>query len=165
MPGLESEVTNQDQLLWCFVYGSNLCSGKMLKTIGGRWKQVARASARGFEVVFNKRSINWDAAANIGPHARKRCKGVVYGITEGQFKKLKESEKGYDVMCIEVETEKGQRITARTFVARPDRITNRKRPRQAYLDLIWHGGLEQGLPRRYLRGLIKKGKGRIPRSN
>jgi cation transport regulator ChaC len=149
--------------VWCFVYGSNLCSGKMLKTIG-RWKHVERASVRGFEVVFNKESTNWGAAANIVPHARKVCKGVVYGISEGQFEKLKESENGYDVMCIEVETEKGQRIATRTFVARANRITSKKRPNQAYLDFIWHGGIEQGLPRRYLRELIKKGQGPMPKN-
>ncbi|MFQ5778898.1 MAG: gamma-glutamylcyclotransferase family protein [Terriglobia bacterium] len=155
---------NRDQLLWVFVYGSNLCTGKMLGALGGTWKKVVRANAKGFEVVFNKNSTKWGAAANIVPHPRKTCKGVVYRITERQFKKLKGTEDGYEVMCVEVQTETEERIAARTFVARRDSITNRSRPKRVYLDFIWHGGLEQGLPRRYLRELIRKGRGRIPES-
>lgn len=156
-------MANQEQLLWCFVYGSNLCRGKMAQAIEGSWSRLQRATAKGFEVTFNKQSQNWRVAANIVPSPRKNCEGVIYRVTERQFRKLKRTEAGYEAMCIEVETKAGERIAARTFVARAHRVTSRQRPKQEYLDFIWYGGLEHGLPRRYLRGLIKKGRGRIPR--
>jgi len=148
----------QSQFVWYFAYGSNMCRGKMLRTIGGHWQQEETATAKGFEVVFNKDSAKWGAAANIAAAPRKRCKGVIYKITETQFKKLRKSEKGYETMCIEVQTERGNTIVARTFVALPGSITVRRLPKQQYLDFIWQGGIEHNLPRRYLSDLMGKGK-------
>ena len=67
--------------MWYFAYGSNLSRRKMLKTIAGRWREECVGTARGFEVVFNKRSTLWGAAANLAAAPRKTCHGVLYKTT------------------------------------------------------------------------------------
>lgn len=153
-------MTSRSRAVWYFAYGSNLCRGKMLKTIGGPWQEEQTGVAKGFEVVFNKNSTKWGAAANIVVARRKKSRGVLYKISPVQFRRLKQSEKDYKPICLELETESGRKIIGQTFVALMDRITRARLPKQQYLDFIWTGGIEHGLPRRYLRGLMDKGRGR-----
>jgi hypothetical protein len=133
-----------------------MCRGKIRSTIEGEWKKEVAAYARGYEVVFNKKSKNWGVAANIAKASRKKCWGVLYEISPPQFEKLQSSEKGYKVISVEAVTRDGRRIVAKTFVALRQRITQPGRPRQEYLDFIWEGGVSHGLPRRYMKSVIRK---------
>ncbi len=147
---------SQTGSIWYFAYGSNMCRGKMCATIEGEWEDEVVASMRGYEVIFNKKSKKWGVAANISKVPKKKCWGVLYKISSSQFGKLQSSEKGYEVMSLEVVARDGRRIKAKTFVALPKWRTRPGRPRQEYLDFVWEGGVGHGLPNRYTRSLMRK---------
>lgn len=147
-----------DAHVWYFAYGSNLHRRKMLRTIGGQWREECTGTAKGFEVVFNKRSNRWGAAANLAAAPRKACHGVLYRITPPQFRKLKASEKGYAARHIQIQTESGESVMAWTFVALPNSITDSVEASEEYIKIILKGGREHRLPQSYLQELATRAK-------
>ena len=128
-----------------FAYGSNLYINRLKKRVGD-WKASQKAVLNGWKLVFDKPSTNWGSAANIRKNSNEQVFGVVYLLTEKQFKKLQKYEQGY----IEIEIPRESLdlnlnehdIPILTFI-----YTNKpslKNPRPKYLKFIIEGLKQHG---------------------
>jgi cation transport regulator ChaC len=137
-----------------FAYGSNLSTAQMIDRVSSS-RVVGPAELGGYEFAFNKKSEDpstgrVSAKANVREAARSVVWGVCYELTQQQFDRLVEKEGGYDVIqLLPTDLRSGRAIAARTFVAKPSRLTT-ARPTAEYVETIVGGLLEHGAPEAYV---------------
>jgi protein-tyrosine-phosphatase len=135
-----------------FAYGSNLEPVQM----GARCPEhrvVGRAVLRGHRVRFRGWGRDWKGAvATIEPEARHDVHGVVFTLSEDDYRTLDgyEGYDGpgavtslYDRVPARVEMENGEVVDVETYVIRP---RAEGRPSRQYLDAILRGMRHHGLP-------------------
>jgi len=130
-----------------FAYGSNLVVERMRER-GAPFKAARPALLRGHRLVFDKRGFDGSARANVAPAPGGLVYGVLYELEEDGLEALRGYESGYDLVAVEVEVPDGDeaaRVSAKVFVARPDRRTKAP-PTRSYLALILLGLQQHGLP-------------------
>lgn len=136
-----------------FAYGSNMNPERML----GRIKSaVPDGGARlsGYRLVFNKRSIDGTAKANI-EHTDQNgyVLGCVYRIPKSDFGKLRDLEAGYIDTTVELDA-KGKRVIAYTFIAEASSVFIGS-PSKDYVDHILTGAKYLNLPTEYQESLLR----------
>lgn len=131
--------------VWYFAYGSNLDIGQMMTRVG-EWEISKKAMLHGWELVFDKPSKWWQAAANIRKNSSEIVFGVVYLITAEKFEVLKTYELGYDEIVIPRDTidfeSNESEVSVKTFVY--TRKNSPKKPHPKYLNLIVKGLKQHG---------------------
>jgi gamma-glutamylcyclotransferase (GGCT)/AIG2-like uncharacterized protein YtfP len=133
--------------VWYFAYGSNLNVHQMRERIG-EWRLSKRAIARNYSLVFNVFSKKiWNGyVANIEETGRFEdvVFGVVYHITEEQFRALQRFETGAVPIELRVELEDGNEIShAKAFVWKSAEKEDHEPPK-IYRRRIEEGFLEHG---------------------
>ena len=119
-----------------FAYGSNMdiCQTKCRV---GNFKIIGIATLNGYDLKFNKRSIDRSGKANIIEAGKSsKVEGVVFEFTESQFKDMGVFEKGYHCSePINVLID-GKNTEVLTFIADSERIDNTLLPTAEYLKTI-----------------------------
>ena len=138
---------------WYFAYGSNLKRSHLRKIIG-EWKQEHCAVLKNFALSFAKGYSKYQSGyANIKPHPDMQVEGVVYLITEQQFKKLDAYEEVvlgvYRRALVIVETNENS-FSATTYKMNKEICL--LSPSSYYLKIVLNGLREHG----YHENIIKK---------
>jgi hypothetical protein len=141
----------QDTMTLYFAYGSNMDIDQLTRRVG-EIRIIGVGSAAGFQLRFNKRSIDGSGKANLVA-ANGVVEGVLFEMSAAQFARLDDSEKGYHRKGVNVATEGGI-LEAVTYFANSDRVADGLRPTEAYLALIVAGAERFGLTEAYRQRII-----------
>ncbi len=110
-----------------------------------------RAELKGWKLVFNKKSEDGSAKANIEKSEKGIVRGVVYEIDEAERKLLNDKEGKYKpVEGLRVNLEDGS--TEKVLGYQSDHKTGEP-PYEWYLKLIIGGAKAHGLPKEYIKTL------------
>ena len=132
-----------------FAYGSNICA-PWLKYDVPSARYLCRAELKGWRLVFNKRSEDGSAKANIEKSPGDSVLGVVYEIDESERGLLDGKEGKYEPIVVSATLEDGSVEDAVSF--KSDYITGEP-PFEWYMKLIIGGAKDHGLPEEYLKAL------------
>ncbi len=132
-----------------FAYGSNICECWLKRDIdSGRF--LYRAELKGWKLVFNKKSEDGSAKANIEESPGDSVLGVIYEIDETEKTRLDAKEGKYEPITVSVALEDGSTKDVVTY--KSDYITA-ELPYEWYLKLIIGGAKAHGLPKEYIKTL------------
>jgi gamma-glutamylcyclotransferase len=153
-PAVEPEAGH----VFTFGYGSNMCLGRLKCRVPSA-EPVATAELRGFRLVFNKRSADGSAKANVEStnDPADYVLGAVFDLLSGEVEWLDDAEglgagyKARDVSVTELGT--GRRFVATTYVAEDTYIVNDRRPYTWYKRHIVEGARHFGLPDEYIANI------------
>jgi hypothetical protein len=132
-----------------FSYGSNMLTAR-LKDRCPSARRVALALAKGYDLVFTKRSIDRSAKATLAPADGSHCPGIIFEIAITERDALDAFE-GADYTrddAFAVISADGKTCTTTTYLAQES--TDGLRPYDWYLALIIAGGYEHGLDAAYV---------------
>ena len=146
-----------------FAYGSNLKKDQLQERIEGKKKvrnkpfliafhTYYRGFLKGYELVFNKRSIDGTSKANIKKSGNEsKVWGVCFEMDNEALELLKEFENGYKTQEVRIKTD-DYVIIAETFISHE--ISN-DLPDKNYVQIIIDGAKEMALPDEYISYIIK----------
>ncbi|MDB2612605.1 gamma-glutamylcyclotransferase [Flavobacteriaceae bacterium] len=137
---------------WYFTYGSNLDEKQMnerLNNLGDFYLLKKLCRIKDYQFIYNKKSKDGSAKANIKKDNGKDVYGIAYLIREDTFYDfMKKYEKGYDVCELEAHYNHDKCFDVITAVS--NKITD-KLPNKSYLDKIINGAEEQGIDPDYIK--------------
>jgi cation transport regulator ChaC len=139
---------------WYFVYGSNLLIDQKVRRTGPIRQGYERpkiATLKDYRLAFNKQGGNGNVYANIVPSLGDEVIGVVYRWNDQSRRKMGVYEKGYEQKFVDVVTKDKPKLSAVTFVAKPECVCDEARPSNDYLCKIITGAAEHGLPSAYIQ--------------
>lgn len=113
-------------------------------------RYLYRAELEGWRLVFNKKSKDGSAKANIEESPGDSVLGVIYEIDETEKKRLNEKEGKYEPISVRVKLEDGS--TEKVLTYESDYKTGEP-PYEWYLKLIIGGAKTHGLPEEYIQTL------------
>ena len=99
-----------------FAYGSNMLPKRLLERIK-KYHTVFQVVLPDHEFIYNKKSIDGTAKANVKSNDGKEVHGVCFEIDEDDFAVLKKYEGGYDQRNIVVTTKNGNKTKAVTYIS------------------------------------------------
>lgn len=134
-----------------FAYGSNMDVERLNARVGDV-TVVGIATAAGYDIRFNKRSIDGSGKANLVENIAGEVEGVIFDLTSAQLATLDRTEKGYHRAVVNVGMEGGTRDVT-TYVADSDQISERLQPTAEYSGFIRRGAVMFGLSEQYRRRL------------
>jgi len=140
-----------------FAYGSNMDAERLGKRIGAA-KLTGIGSVTGYDLCFNKRSVDGSGKANLIERADAVVEGVIFEVSVTQLLKLDGIEKGYHREPVSVVIN-GVAHSAITYIAAADQIDNSLSPTTEYLRFITRGAEKFGLSEAYRRRLEKRSTG------
>jgi len=110
------------------------------------------AKLTGYDLCFDKRSIDGSGKANIVPSKNTDSEiwGVIYEIRDTDLDKLDQGEKGYYRSNIVVLTKDGSTVKAWAYIAQENFITKGLKPYMWYKRFLVEGAREHGLPEDYI---------------
>jgi gamma-glutamylcyclotransferase len=136
-----------------FAYGSNLNKNQIKSRIGYVHSKYT-ATLKGYGFIYNKKSKDGTAKANIKQSGDELTRGICYEIDLSQFNHLKDTaEKDYQDIDVWVEIDEGKYIIAKSFSAKKEFIiadTSDTSPSQEYVKIILDGAKESQLPDDYI---------------
>ncbi len=139
--------------MYYFAYGSNMFSTKLQTTVGGMLNDLGIATLEDYSISFNKYSTrDRTGKTNIVP-SNNTVWGVLYDLTADQFKKLDESEGGYQKIRVIVKVN-NETIEAETYIAKEQSIRNNLNPTQEYRQFLIDGAQEHNFPVEYINMLL-----------
>jgi gamma-glutamylcyclotransferase len=134
-----------------FAYGSNMDAERLGKRVD-QVKVTGVGSVTGYDLRFNKRSVDGSGKANLVERADAVVEGVLFEVSAAQLERLDGFEKGYHRMPVSVVVN-GATQSAITYVADPDQIDDSLTPTTEYLRLIRRGAEAFGLSDAYRQRL------------
>ncbi len=135
------------QHAYYFAYGSNMDPERLLERIG-KYHMAFPVKLKGYKFVYNKKSIDGSAKANIEEKAGEYVLGVCYEIDEDDFGVLKKYEDGYDQRDIEVTEKEGKSTKAVTYISKS--IDNLRLATSEYKNIVLKGAKHWGLDETYI---------------
>jgi len=135
-----------------FAYGSNMLTCRLEERVG-KVKFLGTGALRDYKLVFNKLSKDNSGKANIIESSGAAVSGVIFSLSEDQFKKLDKNEgNGYERRMTSVLFNEQQIITS-IYFAKSEFVKNNLKPTNDYLDLIICGAKEHKLNAEYIEFL------------
>lgn len=137
-----------------FAYGSNMFDNVIVRNRNIQYSDARPATLAGYALRFTCPGVNKyePSFANIEPEQEQSVEGVLYQLSDEQFKKLFKSEGGmYDIIDLNVLTNDGLHVPAKTLVS-VNRIDECS-PSLRYLKLLVKGAKEKGLSQHYITRL------------
>ena len=131
-----------------FAYGSNLDPERKENRTGGI-REARRARLSGFRFAFNKKGDDGSGKANIVADEWAETWGVAYLCSPEALETLDRMEgvpNHYWRQSGQVVLETGETIDAITYVAHPDKVSERLRPSAEYLQHVLRGIRYHQLP-------------------
>jgi hypothetical protein len=142
MNGMEN-----DSYFFYFGYASNLQVSTVEQRIGNKIENYTEGRLIDYGFRFNRKNSDGSARANIIASDSEDVFGVVYQIDEKHRNKLLQSEPGYRLITVPIETEQGN-VSAFTFISDSD--DEDIHPGKEYLNAILAGAKEHSLPAEYI---------------
>ena len=150
--------------MYYFAYGSNLKKERLQEKIEEKKKErnkpyliafhtYYKGFLKGYEFVFNKKSIDGTSKANIRKSGDKsKVWGVCFEMDNEAFELLKEFENGYETQEVQIRTD-FYVIIAETFIS--NNVSDIP-PDKNYIKKIIDGAKEMALPEEYISYIIEK---------
>ena len=129
-----------------FAYASNLKTSILEQRIGDKIDDHIQGRLIDYGFRFNRKNADGSARANIISSESEDVFGVVYQIGQKYQDVLLQTEPGYRLIEISVETERGN-VEAFTFISDAD--DEDIYPTKEYLNSILAGAKEHSLPSEY----------------
>lgn len=130
-----------------FAYGSNIKKDRLEGRLD-KVKVFGVAILKGYHIAFNKQSVDRTGKANIIPMVQEEIFGVLYGLSEDQFKKLDKNEDGYKRVSMNVYLGI-KKINAQTYIALEEKVNDNLFPTEKYLNFLIEGAREHNFPEEY----------------
>lgn len=140
-----------------FAYGSNMDAERLGKRIGAA-KLIGIGSVTGYDLCFNKSSVDGSGKANLIERVDAVVEGVVFEVSVAQLLKLDGIEKGYHRAPVSVVID-GATQNAITYIADADQIDDTLTPTTEYLRFITRGAEAFGLSEAYRQRLARRNPG------
>lgn len=145
-----------------FAYGSNLYPER-LRCRARYWDgNYQLATLLGYELRFNKRSVNYGVAANVVSHPTRCVRGILIELNEIDLQAIDVCE-GYPTNYDRIEAsfllEDNSQIDGYIYIARPEWILEGKYPCAEYLGYVTQGAIAWGLPQDYIDAIARLGQG------
>lgn len=129
-----------------FAYASNLKVAVLEQRIGGKVQDYIQGRLIDYGFRFNHKNEDGTARANIISSESEDVFGVLYQVDEKYRNILLQTEPGYNLIEVSVETEQGN-IQAYTFISDAD--DEGIYPGKEYINIILSGAKEHSLPAEY----------------
>ena len=136
-----------------FAYGSSLKTDLMAFRANEVLQASENATLKDFTIHFDHLNADGSARANLIIAPGEIVLGVLYPITELHHEHLAETEPGYNLVEIEVETNSGKH-KALTFTC--NNSHQGISCSESYIRTIVEGAREHGFPEEYIEGLLNK---------
>ena len=151
-------MTDTEQTLTYFAYGSNMLTRQLARRTGGCTCR-GLATLAGHELRFHKLGKDGSAKADAYRTGRPADAviGVVFDVLRSGKARLDRAEglgKGYDEKTVRVRLQGGEEIEAVTYVAQPDAIKAHLKPTPDYRKRVLDGASEHRLPAGYVQRFI-----------
>jgi hypothetical protein len=137
---------DNDEHFYYFAYASNLKTSLLEERIGSKINHYVSGRLPDYGFRFNRRNSDGSARGNILQSESEDVFGVIYQIEEKYRSKLLQSEPGYTLVILPVETEQGN-LESFTFLSDSD--DENIYPAKEYLQSIIQGAKEHKLPEEY----------------
>jgi gamma-glutamylcyclotransferase len=137
-----------------FAYGSNMDAERLRERID-HVRVTGVGSVSGYDLRFNKRSMDGSGKANIVQRADFAVEGVLFEVSTAQLAKLDRFEKGYHRAPVAVVVN-GATQNATTYIADADQIDDSLAPTAEYLRFITRGAEKFGLSEGYRHRLAQR---------
>jgi len=125
-----------------FAYGSNMLRERLIKRIG-KYHTAETATLKGYSFVYNKKSIDGSAKANLQKLEGDKVQGVCYEIDYADFQKLVECEKRYEKTKVTIRYPNSQENkSACTFISN---VLTTAPPHPDYVDMVQRGAKHWGI--------------------
>jgi len=138
-----------------FAYGSNMLRERLLARKVRLLDPGKPAAAKGFSLVFNKRSDDGSGKANLKPEATAEAWGVIFSVDPNSLQALDAAEGAPDHYRQETITVQAgsSELRAMTYLAQPAKLTTTPtEPYDWYLALILAGAKAcPGLPPKWIK--------------
>jgi hypothetical protein len=137
-----------------FAYGSNMNQGVFTGRRGIRPEFIAPAKITGWQLVMEHPGVPFvePVFASIKEHKDAEVHGVLYKITEPDFKRLCNSEgAAYRLVLLDNIESEGRMFRGCTFVS--DKFCTGRKPSRRYMQKLIQGAKENNLPKSYIAGL------------
>lgn len=141
--------------MYYFAYGSNMKT-KRLKDRVGKVTVIGKAGLSNHCLRFNKLGDDETGKANIETKENSLVEGVLFNLTEEQFKKLDicEAVPTHYIRCkMNVIRFDNDMVAAAVYIANPNRLRSHLKPKQKYLQYLIDGANEHGLSNQYKQSL------------
>lgn len=149
--------THQTENVSYFAYGSNMSRERLAKHLKANPNAFGfgqRVCALGWDLRFNKPKRDSSAAANIEKRQNSIVFGVLYSLSNKQWKALKNSEgKGYKEIPFEVLN--GSAVVS-CLTLQAVRTKRGIKPSAEYLNTIVQGAREHGVSEDYVARVVAK---------
>lgn len=99
-----------------FAYGSNMLATRLIERIK-KYHTTFKAVLPHYKFIYNKKSIDGTAKANVESDNGAEVHGVCFEIDENDLEILKKHEEGYDQRNIIVTVENGNKVKAVTYIS------------------------------------------------
>lgn len=128
-----------------FAYGSNMLQSIIESRIG-EVKKIGVVILNHHKLLFNKKSMDGTAKANIVVAHNSQVHGVLYNMHIDQANVLRIIEVGYSPKQV-ITYNKDSGYLCFTFIANKDKILSGLHISYKYMDSIMRGADENGIPR------------------
>lgn len=135
-----------DNFFYYFAYASNLQVSILEERLGAKVQDYLQGRLVDYGFRFNRKNSDGKARANVIVSEGEDVFGVLYPVEEKYRDVLLNTEPGYRLIKIIVETEQGN-LEALTFISDSD--DEDIYPAKEYFDAILKGAKEQRLPGEY----------------
>lgn len=136
-----------------FAYGSNMDPERLLER-QIKYHMGFRAVLNGYKFLYNKRSTDGSAKANVEVSSGEYVYGVCYEIDDDDFELLRKYERGYCRRNIEVSDIDGKSTKAVTYIS--DSIDNSLLATSEYKRIVLKGARHWRLKETYISQYLDK---------
>lgn len=143
---LQSTSTMMTRVLY-FAYGSNMLSERLCSRIPSA-QAIGCARLEDWRLVFNKRSVDGSAKANLVESPGDTTWGVLYEIEAQDLERLDKVEGGYRRISVWAREPDGEMVEAVTYVSAE--LTDEQTAYDWYKDTVIAGAREHNLPQEYI---------------
>lgn len=99
-----------------FAYGSNMLPARLIERIS-KYHTTYKATLSNHKFIYNKKSIDGTAKANVIPSDGVNTYGICFEIDESDLKILREYERGYNQCYVNVMDENGNEVKVVTYIS------------------------------------------------
>jgi len=147
---------------WYFIYGSNLEENRIrdrLAQLNDQYLAVERCVLENYEFVYNKRSKDGSAKANIQKQNNRLVEGIAILVLKTTLPRFFEKfEIGYNQKEVSViingEDPHRKRTNIKAVTCLSEKLTNAP-PKACYVNIILKGAAERSLPQLYIEKYLK----------
>lgn len=159
---LKMDEISGEEHVWYFIYGSNLNENRIKERLlffGDRYLAIERCLLEGYEFVYNKRSSDGSAKANIQKKEGAVVEGIAVLLLKSTINKFFEKiEQGYVQQEVNIKqvrnSSQPSHSNFKAVTCRSEKLTSAP-PRSDYVNIILEGGTERKLPQAYIERYLK----------